>query len=725
MSDYGGDTAGIPSSIPTTVNISTTFASRNPGKAVQQARGRKKGEPLSDSQKKALKEAKAQRKVRGDELFADIEAFCAYRGKLTVDLATKHDRSVDYIKTLLLNESSFKSTREVTLRNAIMHHLGLQAEAPDSDDSDEDVDQETARKRKRAAPLLGLHARADAAIKNETYTEEEQEDLKQALRDHRELKHVGLRASNIAAAADVRAVAARLQDEIGGLNARTGTRGFIVLTRGHVDDASMPAFMHSGGAVGFLIEVLKMTPHDMLAQLEQWSCTRSEEKIERDTRQNLCARISALVLEKFHIIINDNTVRMDYVNMDVAIREMWKVEIQGWPSDIPMEAPSKIRHLETLRRLRDGWVTSAISWVAMTPAQVVELAETLAAIRASNGGVVKKRKARSDTNGTHKAAGKKGAAAKPRKTSGATTGAKKSAAKGAARKVAAKGTAKGGAAKGKGRGRVQEKEDEDEDEEEEEKSSEDEQDEESGENEHDEHDEEVTTHARILRASVRDTAAAAAGPSIPTSTNAGDEEDAYARASAAARSGEDEHDEEDTGRARIPHASVCDTAAAAAAPLISTSTNAGDEQDVHTRASAAAAALSIFTDATPASPSSAAAVGLPELTTTFIQYMPPAPLGDATNKRKRACGDDGGATIKRKAPGTAKAAPKAKVAPKAKAAPEAKAKAAAAPLHRPGSGYKASARAAVGGRSDDTTERAKRALAERSALALAAQLPPQ
>ncbi|KAJ7204099.1 hypothetical protein GGX14DRAFT_569698 [Mycena pura] len=488
-------------------------------------------------------------------------------------------------------------------------------------------------------------------------------------------KHVGLRASNIAAAADVRAVAARLQDEIGGLNARTGTRGFIVLTRGHVDDASMPVFMHAGGAVGFLIEVLKMTPHDMLAQLEQWSCTRSEEKIERDTRQNLCARISALVLEKFHAIINDNTPRIDYVNMDVAIREMWKVEIQGWPSDIPMEAPSKIRHLEILRRLRDGWVSGAITWVAMTPAQVAELAETLAAIRASNGGVVKKRKARSDTNGAHKkAAGKKGTAAKPRKTTAAAKEAKK--------KTAAKGTAKKVAAKSRGRGRVQEEEDEDEDEEEE-KSSEDEQNEES---DKDEHDEEDTARARIPRASVRDAAAATAAVSISTSTNAGDDD------------GVSVHD-----------------ATATAAPSISSSTNAGDKEDACVRASSAAAP-STLTDATP---SSAAAAG--ELTTTFIQYVPPAPLGDATNKRKRASGDDGGATksIKRKAPGTAKTAPKAKAAPKPKA------KAAAAPLRRPGSGYQASARAAAGVRSDDTTERAKRALAERSALALAAQLPPQ
>ncbi|KAJ6527942.1 hypothetical protein DFH09DRAFT_1094573 [Mycena vulgaris] len=114
------------STATSTPQISTTFASRNPGKAVQKARGRKKGQSLSDTQRKDFKEAKAKRKMRSEDLFADIEAFCAYRGKLMVELASKQDRDVDYIKSLLLKESAFKSTRAFSLRNAVMHHLRLQ-----------------------------------------------------------------------------------------------------------------------------------------------------------------------------------------------------------------------------------------------------------------------------------------------------------------------------------------------------------------------------------------------------------------------------------------------------------------------------------------------------------------------------------------------------------------------------------------------------------------------
>jgi hypothetical protein len=119
------DTSNSPA---TATQDKTTFSARNPGKAVQQARGRKKGQPLSMTQKLAMKEANKARQIRAEDLAADIEAFCAYRAELMARLASKHDKSIDYIKALLLNETGFKAVREVTLRNAVMHHLKLQGD---------------------------------------------------------------------------------------------------------------------------------------------------------------------------------------------------------------------------------------------------------------------------------------------------------------------------------------------------------------------------------------------------------------------------------------------------------------------------------------------------------------------------------------------------------------------------------------------------------------------
>ncbi|KAJ7200120.1 hypothetical protein GGX14DRAFT_572234 [Mycena pura] len=397
----GDNSHDAPGTTTTTSTDTTTFASRNPGKAVQEARGRKKGEPLSDGQKAERKEKAARRKVLAELLAEDIEAFCAYRSNLVVSLAAKHDKEHEYIKKLLESGSSFKGTHNISLRNTVMHHIRKTEtiECPDSDSEEYDgLDSATIKKRKRAAVLLELHHLTDEALK-EGFTPEEEEDMKEVLREQRKLKKIGLRASNVAAATDARTVAAHIQDEFRTLTERTGTRCFAFMTRGHCDDAAMPTFLHSGEAAAFCIEVIKKAPLDILRLYEQWACARSTENVQRDTTASLCTQISKLVEEKFHIIILNNTVRIDYVNMDVAIREKWRVEISGWPADINMVAPSKVKNIERLRRLRDGWVSGRICWVAMTAEQVAELTKKLDAVRDKNGGVVKTRKARSDTGG--------------------------------------------------------------------------------------------------------------------------------------------------------------------------------------------------------------------------------------------------------------------------------------------------------------------------------------
>lgn len=103
----------------------TTHASRNPNKAVQEARGRKKGEPLSDSQKATRKEQAARRKLTTEDFNEDIDNFYAYRGQIAVELAEKYGRTVEYIQALLINASQFKATRTVTLRNAIIHDISV------------------------------------------------------------------------------------------------------------------------------------------------------------------------------------------------------------------------------------------------------------------------------------------------------------------------------------------------------------------------------------------------------------------------------------------------------------------------------------------------------------------------------------------------------------------------------------------------------------------------
>ncbi|KAJ7225316.1 hypothetical protein GGX14DRAFT_386234 [Mycena pura] len=243
------------------------------------------------------------------------------------------------------------------------------------------------------------------------------------------------------------------------------------------------------------------------------------------------------------------------------------------------------------------------------PAQVKELAEKLAAVRAKNGGVVKQRQRRSNVGGMH---------AKPR-----TVGKPRKLVKGKL-KVAVKKVAK-----------CLHRIDEDEEEEDEE-----EDDDEEGEDDDEEEEDD-------------------------------DKE-------------EDEGDEEDAPPARLPR---IPRAVALPRPTPITIGAAVTVSTPYTGTTDVPEASSAREPAAPFTPN----------VTTFIPYIPPMPLGNTTNKKRKAMGKaDGGATKKkRKAPAVAKPAP----APR-----------------RPGSGYKAAASArGVAGRSDETTELAKRKMAERSA----------
>ncbi|KAJ7114706.1 hypothetical protein C8R44DRAFT_880789 [Mycena epipterygia] len=367
----------------------TTHASRNPTKDVQEARQRKKGNPLTPAQK-ATKAIQAQERLITAQDFAlDLDKFFAYRGKTALELAAKYNRSPDYIKSLLMNASQFKATRTVSLRNAVMHDIS--------------------EKSKAEGISLGfpeLHRRADEVFATNPPDDEEAEQLLDMLRASRDLKRVGARSSNIAASVDARSSIADIQDEFMSLYERTGTRGFAFFTRGHLNDAVMPTFVQSGDAIAFCVEVLKKPAVDILLLFEQWSCARGQAQVQRDTRASLCSELSQLIESKLHAITLNDTVSVSYVNMDVDIREAWKVEIVGWPVHLPVVCPSKIKQIENLRLLRDAWLNGDIHWVVMTPAQIKELAVDLAKRRAANNGVIKKRKARNDIGGTHKSSAK-------------------------------------------------------------------------------------------------------------------------------------------------------------------------------------------------------------------------------------------------------------------------------------------------------------------------------
>ncbi|KAJ7126504.1 hypothetical protein C8R43DRAFT_1111297 [Mycena crocata] len=374
------------------VNDRTSHASRNPGKAVQEARGRKKrdpNQPAPTPEKATKAKAAKQKKEEIDAMWADIDAFYAQRAETIVALALKHDKTPDYIKALLNNSSQFKAERKVSLRNAVTSHI---ARTETADDGFKLADTE-------------LQARVNEVLA-EGVSDEDAQQWMQDVEDKRLLNRVGMRANNTAAHSDTVATVTKIETAVHQLHARTGTRILLFASRGHVDDANRPVVVYSGGSDKFCIEVCKKPALQMLQEFELWSCTRSNQNLTRDTRASMSAQASKFAEDRLRAFVNDDTVTVSYKNFKVDMQGLWGVEISGWPADIPFVCPAQLKTNERLRRIRDGWLNGTISWVKLTPLQAAAVAAELAVVCAANDGDAKQRKQRKDAGGKHGKASK-------------------------------------------------------------------------------------------------------------------------------------------------------------------------------------------------------------------------------------------------------------------------------------------------------------------------------
>ncbi|KAJ7612354.1 hypothetical protein DFH06DRAFT_1345098 [Mycena polygramma] len=363
----------------------TTHASRNPSKAVQKTR-RRVGRPLgklTEGQKATRALQAAQRKAKRRALADDIDDFYEYRETTIDTLAAKHKRSREYIKSLLTGGSRLKTTRAVSLRNALVHDLWLKAQA-----------------RGETISLKELAAAADEAA-DAPRTAAEIKELKQQLKNKRKLQRVGLRGNNIAAGADSRATVGKIQDEIMNLHERTGTRCVALFTRGHVDDTFMPTYAEAGGSFDFFIQAMKTPGLDVIRLFEQWSCTQDRNGAHRDSISAMKKEIKTGLDDSLHRMIKNEDVQISYARFLTDIKQAWKVKLVGWPDDIPFVKPSELGTNDRIRRICSGLRSGDIHWVYLQPEEIEEV-EAEVERRRAQGTLHKKRKPRADKGGKHK-----------------------------------------------------------------------------------------------------------------------------------------------------------------------------------------------------------------------------------------------------------------------------------------------------------------------------------
>ncbi|KAF7372152.1 hypothetical protein MVEN_00074200 [Mycena venus] len=301
--------------MPTLLTETSTHASRNPSKRVQlSCRHRRPSGKHTESQKATRALQAAQCKIKKKALYDYVDEFYTIK---KIHVVKNHNHTED-------------------LQNAIVHDLHKQA-----------------RDRGETIPLKELPAAADE-VAHLPCSKEEVARLKAQLQEKRELARVGLRANNLSAGTDSRAIVNRIQDEIMNLHMRTGTRCVALFTCGNVDDQFIPTYAELGGSFDFFIQSLKIAGLDLL---------RLFEHSRRDSVVRLKSEITQTLNSGLHCMTKNQKLKMSYTNFNTDIKLAWKVKLVGWPDDIPFVKPSDLGSSDRVRRICSMVRSSQIHWV--------------------------------------------------------------------------------------------------------------------------------------------------------------------------------------------------------------------------------------------------------------------------------------------------------------------------------------------------------------------------
>ncbi|KAJ7759928.1 hypothetical protein B0H16DRAFT_1720145 [Mycena metata] len=370
-------------------------ATRNVGHQVQLGR-RRPGMSRAHRASQALRLAGPRRKKR--EFDDDIDLEFKRRATELARMALQHSKDIPYIRNILASVSQYKASKIPSLHHAVVHQRWLDLQADGKTQTLHEI------KRELKEDIESGEFDMEAIDVNE------KERLVTQVLNHRMLKRRGVRSTTRSVELDVKQTASRIGDALIDLHFRTGVRGFALVSRGHADDPSKPHFVDSDDAMAYLMEVYGISPYDFLRSFEAWSCTRDNGIVDKNDLGSMRSLVSTLLTDSLRRIKHNNTLSMDYVNYDVAIREGKGVELAGWPADVPMTRPA-MWNVETVRRVRDSLRSGAIHWELIPRARHAELIAANNAKRAAEGsGALRKRAVRSDSGtkrGPNRRTGKK------------------------------------------------------------------------------------------------------------------------------------------------------------------------------------------------------------------------------------------------------------------------------------------------------------------------------
>ncbi|KAJ7722165.1 hypothetical protein B0H14DRAFT_3520404 [Mycena olivaceomarginata] len=199
----------------THIPATSTHAIRNPGKTVQQVHRR----PTASGAAKAtasLKKEEARLQRRAYE--QDIEAFNEHRDREIARITEKYGKTNRYVRALKAKAAG----EQKSLDN---YHNDLQDEIDDS-----------------------------AVFNEENLGKVEYNRLMDQLEEKRQTETRGSRATNKAAANDVRKTSMSIGKQLTNLYEHTGVRTFTIFSRGNTDDNALPQAVDSDNVLEFFLQ---------------------------------------------------------------------------------------------------------------------------------------------------------------------------------------------------------------------------------------------------------------------------------------------------------------------------------------------------------------------------------------------------------------------------------------------------------------------------------------
>ncbi|KAJ7870833.1 hypothetical protein B0H14DRAFT_2571153 [Mycena olivaceomarginata] len=292
---------------------------------------------------RAAPRTKSRTRCRPEEHHAKQE-------ELIETLALKYGRTEEYMRTLVCNGAKYGNKRGVNTKNAILHEYCNKAREEGGPSNVRDVqDEMSGEEYKRIKDSL---------------SKEDLARLRAQLKEHRDTKHHGVRATNKSCQLDaVQTQTALLRN----LHLRTGVAAFAIFTRGNPDDAAKPHIVDSDDASRFFIDVLKMSPLMLSAR---WSSgpVRDTMDVDANTADAVRSQITDMANDGLRKIKNKQKLVMEWSNFRLKMVHELGVEMAGWPSNIEIKPPSKLC-ADDARRIRDLMRTGAIHWVTLTASQ--------------------------------------------------------------------------------------------------------------------------------------------------------------------------------------------------------------------------------------------------------------------------------------------------------------------------------------------------------------------